>query len=277
MEHVWNFYWVGGRCPCDPTYCPKTQTLDRPHFTDATTEASVLRTGHTASRGGFPAPTANPKTPRPASDHCAHCPRLGTESPALAVGTARARRRPPLCWGRRECPGQPAAAEGRAGAPRALALQPRAPGPAAPPRGARLPCAGPPVAAAASGVPKARSSERTGAGQPARPPPRPRISLEARFGPRPPGAAERRAEPGGAGGWEGVRAGAGLRGRARAGHHTSPPLRRAGAPRGAALTLISPDPPGGAPAQIAGPQCQGRPGSVKGTAGRRGSRQFTGV
>lgn len=132
MEHVWNFYWVGGRCPCDPTYCPKTQTLDRPHFTDATTEASVLRTGHTASRGGFPAPTANPKTPRPASDHCAHCPRLGTESPALAVGTARARRRPPLCWGRRECPGQPAAAEGRAGAPRALALQPRAPRPRGP-------------------------------------------------------------------------------------------------------------------------------------------------
>lgn len=105
-------------------------------------------------------------------------------------------------------------------------LQPRAPSPRH-----RLPCEGPRAEAAASRAPKARSSERTGAGQRARPPLRPRIPPEGRSGLRVLGRSARRRAWGCGGAGEAGAWGPGLRearaGRGGAGAGAGPP-REAG-------------------------------------------------
>lgn len=191
---MWNSHWVASAAHVIPATAPRLKYWIAPHLTDAETEAQRSQVprahAHAANTGGFQSRNRRRQGQRSGPLCALTALVLGTEWPASTAGTARASRRPPPCWGRSGYPSHPAAAQGRARAP---GQPPPSPAPA--PRAARLPCAGPRAVAAASRIPKARSSESTGAGQRVRPPPRPRIPPESLSGLRPRGRpAPRRAQ-----------------------------------------------------------------------------------
>lgn len=129
--------------------------------------------GHLCHRRGDPKSEMRSREPNANSPvHSTHCPCLGTDPWDSAAGGSRtccavagAQRGSGLC----------AAVKGSTGGLRGGRPAPRAPGSQVP---SHLPCSKP--WAAASWGPKARSSERRGAGQRVCPLPWPRISLKAR-------------------------------------------------------------------------------------------------